>query len=989
MSDISFAPQQKKTAVSVSSKNRTPRIIKSKTHGMHAFYSQTQILPSISNATNPEQNQTTLLKTLFNAFIKTLSKLLSHNSASASFRNSISNQSQETQRLFGVFLQQTVKQFATSPVLQRGARPSDSSTKGAFQFAMMPFLKMWSSFACNCCELQFSGPESIRQTIIDNFKMVEESLENVSHFTANVKVTVHNTPQKCIHSLQQQISALESEAEDRLRNPENIEGLKETAGKVKNYSRLLNDSFANELSNCGIGVNDLVRIRQKIYTSCCDIIAALKGAYLFEQDMNTLLGALDEFQDSLTIVLEKLDIPTTFIYRREIISRATTSPKNSDDEEAEEDANVFASYTKPSELCKAGINDIHMIFNNVPRLTCFLNQMQLISTNIEQENEKLIAEQNNNNLLMEKEKEKANKKKEELKEKINNYEEEIARLKDICAAQEKEIENLRTRQKDNEFKKCLRNVAKKLGGVLQEEEVNIIPEDEDDQLISKVDALTVYVVERKCQNCVLHKKEEEKMRALLSVVVDPDEENISFFDFITLVRERFDSLSAELDSLKKKKLELEQDCRHYQNGFKDIIGLFGKESNDYNDIVDISFNMVKNELEARSKEFNAIVYTKDNEMNSFADSICSKFEEFLDQDELKVNGTKVQKASLLSAKARDKMLKIQEKYNECEKINIEVRDRLAKFMNVPAPVTEMENAPLILVKQLESMPNPLTETLNKASSLNKFLFSSMGIINNRFRGVTMTNDSVPANNMSPETLVNATIKLLEKFQDMYDNTLEELETYKHNYETIREAMENIDLKLHKFLGEKDINLKDIKDRLLIERTDDFVSKITSKQVSPDFIAKADIDKLFADVYDLVPVTTRSDPMKYIPEVNNAFISLNGSIMALKPFASILNSIFSTFDCKYASFLPGSAQCKSFRQQIMQLHTSLNSIVPAKINSLVFLVISRFTSLLSLLFSALTSMSYSSEDEQSKCFLFSLQQENERLNSILDSNGIKY
>ena len=56
--------------------------------------------------------------------------------------------------------------------------------------------------------------------------------------------------------------------------------------------------------------------------------------------------------------------------------------------------------------------------------------------------------------------------------------------------------------------------------------------------------------------------------------------------------------------------------------------------------------------------------------------------------------------NLIITKAKEKMEHIQKKYEECIKINAEVRDRLAKFMKVTAPFAEMEQAPLILVKQI-------------------------------------------------------------------------------------------------------------------------------------------------------------------------------------------------------------------------------------------------------------------------------------------------
>ena len=570
-------------------------------------------------------------------------------------------------------------------------------------------------------------------------------------------------------------------------------------------------------------------------------------------------------------------------------------------------------------------------------------------------------------------------------------EDEVQRLKDIVDAQEKEINTLRENNHDNEFKKCLRGVARKLGGVLKEEEVNFVNQDnfdDDDQLISKVDALTVYVVERKCQNCVRHKEQEEQMRALLSVVVDPDDEDISFFDFITLVREKCDEMMDTIAELKQKKNNLEKDLQFFKTGYEPILSILKKDTDDEREYSNVICESLNKLIDDHNKEVQLLAATKDEELNHFADNVYNKFTLFVELNNADIEGTAVQKASKISDLAMERVDKELKRCANVERILAQVRDRLAKFLEVPPPIFDLDEAPLKLLDELETRPNPLQESLSEAIELNKFLISSVEIVNNRFRGVSMVDVQKPTSAMTPKALVNTTIKMLEHFQDLHERTVEELEQKQYDYDELRRALENVDLKAHKFLGYDDVNLKDIPAQELIDRTDKFLSEITQKQVSNKYIAKADLDPLFSDVYDLVPVTTRTDPMKYIPEVNNAFISLNNSIMALKPFAATLNEIFSSFDCKLHSFLPGSSECKALRQQIMQLHASLSHVLPSKMNSLVFLVLSRFIALLSSFLSALTAISYSADDEQAKNFLFSLQQENERLNNLLQEHNIQ-
>jgi hypothetical protein len=126
-----------------------------------------------------------------------------------------------------------------------------------------------------------------------------------------------------------------------------------------------------------------------------------------------------------------------------------------------------------------------------------------------------------------------------------------------------------------------------------------------------------------------------------------------------------------------------------------------------------------------------------------------------------------------------------------------------------------------------------------------------------------------------------------------------------------------------------------------------------------------LDEMFAPAFDLIPLTTRSDYRQYVPEICHAFVSLHESVMVMKPFASTLNNIFTQFDCKFTSFTPGSKSHQFLKSQIYALHESLNRLVPSKINSLVFLVLSRFVALLSSFMSALAAGAMGTVNEKQR------------------------
>lgn len=977
MNEISYAPQSRVIKPSTAPGGvRTPRLYNRDMKNKYIQPSNSRNLPTFP--LNGESNQTVLLKTLYNTLIEIVNKLLAHNNATISFRNSISAQVQENQRLFGAFLQSAIKQFGTSPVLQRGAKPGDVASNGLQQTAI-PFLKSWKVFAKSLIDIQNTGPQAIRHTITQNFDLISTALENVSQFMSSGKAMIHNAPSRNILQMIKQNSILKEDVLKIIGDSNELEQLKTMANKVKAFSRLVNDCFAQEISNFNIPTNEIVRIRQRTYTACCDIISALKGAYLFELDMNALLNTLDELQDCMTIMLERLDLPTSYIYRREIHdSKDNFEIERYIDFGEEEEIDFATAFTLPSPLAQYSLNNIQTIFNNGEKLTKLLTVVKNLSETIEDENTAIKQqlkdlEHDNQEIL-----ETTRKETQTNQDKVKKYEEEILRLRNIIDSQEDEISQLRNRQTDNEFKQALRNVARKLGGVIQEEEVNFQPDDDDDdQLISKVDALTVYVVERKCQKCLLHKEQEEEMRRILSVIVDPDDVNMKFIDIVREVVQRYKEEENKIEELKQKISSLNGEKEFLIGGFKEILQFYKRPIPDAANIYDEAINAAMDYSNDLKRQLDNLAKTKEEELYDFARNISAKFNDYAEINNLK--GTPVQQTVIITDSALQSMAKIKAEIAATKKLFEKIVKKLSTFLNYKVETDDVDKMIDEMMGAFDRWENPLKKPLFESETQNKFLITSIEVINNRFRGVSAAEQKKLTNKLSPQNLVNQTIKMLEQFQDEVESRSTELIATKQARQDLRRALEKVDYLAHSFIGMEDIDLSTLRDEELCSRCIEFMEKITALQANPQFLSSSELNDMFVNVYDLVPVTTRSDPRKYIPEVNAAFMSLNNTIIALKPFASVLNEIFTTFDCKFSSYIPGSDSCKQLRQQVMKLHSALSAIQPSKINSFVFLIVSRFIALLSSFLSALTAFSYSDTDEQAKSFLYALQQENEKLN----------
>ena len=124
------------------------------------------------------------------------------------------------------------------------------------------------------------------------------------------------------------------------------------------------------------------------------------------------------------------------------------------------------------------------------------------------------------------------------------------------------------------------------------------------------------------------------------------------------------------------------------------------------------------------------------------------------------------------------------------------------------------------------------------------------------------------------------------------------------------------------------------------------SYIEAKQMSENAIKIVDVNNMFDHYFDSIAVTSKTDPYTYIPEFLQQYNLLNNSIEALKPFAAIFNNISSTFDSSPDSLNPKSQNFQYLKTQITQMHNCLNSISASKTHNLLFLILSRFITLIS-------------------------------------------
>ncbi|KAK8882001.1 hypothetical protein M9Y10_044640 [Tritrichomonas musculus] len=929
----------------------------------------TQQLPVIQspkpiNAPPCEPNQLQDLLKLFHSLEERIANLIKHNGSNYEFRITLSQQAAETENLFGVFYKQAIQQCGTMPVLQQGVKPGLASSTSTLKKSALPFLKKWKDLVTTLIESQVYGPDSIEQTIEGHFETIQSCLQQI--FDGKPEPSdCHDLSQSTTYQFQIQLACIKNQVDDLLQNPTKNSQMKQMSEDIKEYSRRLSEAFSHELVTCGLSQADLSVLKTKIYSSCSDIIHGLKSACLFEVDIKQVLDSLDDFQKLLSVILERLNLPLAYLVSRKTsemnVTPVSARSENLDESTFDDETTDFDSDLDLLEIIDQGKRLFPEMLQQNDKFEDFIKILTIKANDINHEfNKKNIDYMN-----LETSKE----------ETINHYEDmleterntnqsmsdELTKLREEIETKDKELEYLRHRTEDNEFKKCLRGVAKQLGGVLKEESVNFEDDEDDDQLIQYVNALSVYVVERKCTHCAAYAKREEQIKSLVNRMVKKKIEGEDIVDKVKRATLKLNKLRNKYENTKNENKDLINDLLNHKQCLKDLLEFYNYEKKENEDLINQTLKAAQLEREKHQAEINKINQSKIEEITQFVQSvlenIISKLNDQKEEEEIKIE--KSDSIDDLKSKIFSEVDNFISKYNKnIESLNFYVncledtKNRLANHLRVPPPNLPIKDCMNELFHILEISGNPLKPVVSQLENDYRQALTSMDVIANRLRGIVQYETKEATANLHPDQLSNHILLLLNKTQDIFDdnklvqsNLTDELNDY-------RKTLETVDLRMHKFLELEDSDLKKLSRSTLISRVLKFTDQATEPSASKNFVRIVEINEIFQKNQSIIPVEKFSDPKKYIPDFISKLIKLDKSVNELKPFSSFLDEIFNIFDCKIESFNPNMQSFDKIQSKIIEMNQFLEKVSPVQINSILFNIVQRFTTLSSVLISTL-------------------------------------
>lgn len=995
---------------------KTPRVTPQSSAG-HFASNSFQIKNSQKNALpvlafSSDSNKIISIKQNFHSFLDNLYQFLTNNSSTISYRGQVSQQSAELERLFNAFYQSVLKYS-----LQQNNKNNPSTRSSAISF-----LKKWQMFGQSIIDLKKTGPYIINQSIDTHFTTINSSLQAIMN-NGTSKSNGHDQSYRNGRALQNQLSSLHSSVQNFLDYSKQTEESKRLSGELKNFSRVLNDAFNREFVQCGIAPNEVVRLRTKCYTACGDIIHGLKNANLFETSIILLFQSLMQFQNDLRGLLERLNLPTNYLVTVELEEQHETNSVEEDEEDEaieipkneEVEPIAFDEDLPIIDFIKDSHEKYKPLIKNYKSNENFFGILLKKATELDTQ----VSQSSQNKEIVENEKQKAN---EEI-ERLHRENGLLLRERQVFMDESDSLreENIYLKQMIDQLKRELKeneenheNQIKILQGgykLIINKEIN-----DNQALISEALKLHTTVQEELASMKETEKQLKELLKSndvitstttLIKKLTDANanilretKSNEELTNQNFQIKNIFSNLS-KLDSIVDVAYEILESFKKLQHFTK---------SSTLSEAVDSIYMMVTETKTSLShisslpqkQESNLLVLANDivNSIN-MSRSILLEIIESKEENKQIVDISKEimaihqryqnNFASILSVIQASNSTSQNIDNETVQKLNDAINRILKELNRIVKPTnnhsSQSYESIFIQLKSIEKKMNQEKENINE---LTKFLKEIETLLISSF------GESGPSINQQRNTqmIMKSIRALLTKLTVPHPEIKQEIVKPSINDSAF---IKNVETKLCKIAKDhpvddisKQAHIFELLDKIdeLMKNNDDFIRFVESKLGLKNANLSAiqmnltkmmannnfDLNKIFEKIFDLEPAIPRTEPSHYLPEICESFINMHNSIASLKSFAGILNEIFNQFDCKLQSFRASTQSFQFIKGQILQLHTALNRLTPNKVNSLVFLVLSRFVALVSSFVAAISAASFDDGDPNMKETFFKMQME---------------
>jgi len=849
-----------------------------------------------------EKSMFTQLSILFKNIGDRISEFMSHNNTTEEFRENFSRQLLETNRIFTSLENEIPRVVGESPL----SRPSILIKESALGQKLSPFIVAWSDLSNYIIKIRESGPHAIHEVIDMHFTLIIDSLDSIDKSITHHSI-VNDPLIKKLRSLNMHILNLKKESISVIMK--SLDSTKITT-ELRNFSRTINSAFASDFTRAPLTATTLEKLRSQAYTSCCNIIHCIRDSISFETSHHSLIRAFDEFNSYLEFFFEKNGITYSIPHDiSEIIDK--------------NDFLVSEEYMNESLSLDDFINQGKILFSGFKHCDKYFGLLvnrinDALQDQTQKSHLKGIIEQKSKDM-------------DKLSLQIESLKNQLTSNNDTIFAQKQELidkENAISRLNNDieqsvRYKQVVFDLCPQISAFINSKEHSIDFED-DDMILDTFMDLMDDVFAQKCERCGIYAERESKVNQVLSALTTPDDDPI-----VTAER----CVTAVSDTIQANQLKSQEiSAANQQIGsmreiFLKILSLFDQPKSKTVEIGEFTYQTIQEQLFIMKQQNIDSIEEKNRTFQEFSTKILKRFQAILGSSEIEsIESCLFQIETQFYQNTQDIM-----KF----KIGIDqIIEKLCMLLSIPKQNTLSIELIVQLIDNLDEQIRQSRETTLENESVSK---QSIKILHEILSNLGSDPDS--------DNEADLIQQISQKIKANHDRT-HEIET---QYRVLSSDMSKIlpqvyesAVVLSKLFGSK----TQIDPSNAVE-TVSLIQKLTSRlERAPGALGADELISHLKDPIDILSLTPHEDPIKLLSELSSATKMLNNSILAMKPFASILNSIFLNFDSAFTNFDPSAKSFIYIKDQVAQLHSTINAVAPNTVHSIVFLVLSRFVTLVS-------------------------------------------
>lgn len=660
---------------------------------------------------------------------------------------------------------------------------------------------------------------------------------------------------------------------------------------------------------------------EKVMKILTSIKRDIEKSISFEGDAHNLFSSFERFQELLRFFIERLELQTTLL------------ELNHNEDSAQPEL-VIRDTAKLFEVIEAGKTffrgeasyNLLVFFDRLSKAAeAFRNEMmneiesarKSSSNLIEQLNSQLDEQQNEIYRLTQ-----ANK---ELRQQNLDLIKKVERIRGIIPSQENDSNSSSHQNNDSRSNLTTIHINANADSVYMKcvEHVIGLPVGTVDP--ANVEAMFMkHLQAKKPSECEVCKKMLKREEAIVENLKHISDEATDAVEASRIVVTRFSKADTLMQELKNQNDGLNQMNQKYLNCIKEILALFTPVENEELDLVSYAIKCTKENITLLKKQIQDALEQKEVSIRVIIEKINS------------ITG--------IPATTFDESLQnLVTRHENSQSFLKEVEFRLCRILNIPPSVYITNES----IRRALDRVDSLFETVSNPQLQDKYIPE----IFEKLRVILGDKEKYPRHEY-----VNRIAIMLDKLDVQLNELKKGNRSFQSEQMQQKSSMEMIHSKLSKFMS---IPPSDGVGKLeciqILHSITSLLDGLLRSQMSGEFFSKSEIDDFFKEIIETEPVSSKTEPRLYIPEVCYTFRVMRDSINSLNPFVEILDTLFKEFDSKFASFDLSSENFSIVKSNVKRLQDQLNVLEPNSINSTVFHALSRFVALTCSYTAALTTL----------------------------------